>query len=344
VAVLLVTHERFLEHDPGRGHPERPARLTAVLDGIHGAGLGDAIVPVAPRPATRAELEAAHGLGLLERLEATDRAGGGHLDADTAMSAGSLEAAVLAAGAGLAAIDQLDAGVGTSAFCAVRPPGHHATSSTSMGFCLINNVAVAAAALADRGERVLIVDYDAHHGNGTQDVFWSDPRVAYVSLHQHPLYPGSGDRRELGHGAGRGWTVNVPVPHGTTGDAYRTALDLIVEPLAADLAPTWVIVSAGFDAHRADPLTDLGLSAGDFGQLTRQLLALAPAGRRLVFLEGGYDLEALASCSAACVSAMAGAALVPEPETSGGPGLDAVQAAVLVQEARREVEGPAHRA
>ena len=344
MAVLLVTHERFLDHDPGRSHPERPARLTAVLDGIRAAGLADAMVPVAPRRATGPELERVHDAALLARLEEVDRIGGGHLDADTSMSAASLDAALVAAGAGPSAIEALDAGTGTSAFCAVRPPGHHATSAASMGFCLLNNVAVAAAALADRGERVLIVDYDAHHGNGTQDIFWSDPRVAYVSLHQHPLYPGTGDRHDLGAGAGRGWTANVPLPHGATGDVYRTALDLLVEPLAAELDPTWVLVSAGFDGHRADPLTDLGLSAGDFGQLTGQLLALAPVGHRLVFLEGGYDLSALAASTAACVGAMAGEAVLPESPTTGGPGLDAVHAAVLVREHLREVEGAPDRA
>jgi acetoin utilization deacetylase AcuC-like enzyme len=331
VAVLLVTHPRFLDHDAGRGHPERPARLTAVLDGIAAAGVDDALHRLAPRPATTEEVLRVHRPEHLALLEEADRAGGGRLDADTAMGGGSLEAALLAAGAGPTAIEALDAGEASSAFCAVRPPGHHATPSTAMGFCLLNNVAVAAAALADRGERVLIVDYDAHHGNGTQDAFWSDPRVAYVSLHQHPLYPGTGDRLDIGAGAGRGLTVNVPLPRGATGDAHRAAIDLLVLPLAASFRPTWVLLSAGFDAHRADPLTDLGLSAGDFGDLTGRLLGLAPAGCRLAFLEGGYDLAALSASAGACVAAMAGAPSVTEPVTAGGPGREAVDAAVLVR-------------
>jgi acetoin utilization deacetylase AcuC-like enzyme len=331
VAVLLLTHARFLDHEAGRSHPERPARLEAVLRGIEAAGVAEATVPVAPRPATRAELELVHDPRHLERLAGLDAVGGGHLDADTAMGGASYEAALLAAGAGPTAIESLDAGLADGAFCAVRPPGHHATPSTAMGFCLINNVAVAAATLAERGERVLVVDYDAHHGNGTQDAFWRDPRVAYVSFHQHPLYPGTGDRHEVGEGPGRGLTVNVPLPAGATGDVFRAAVDQVVRPLAADFEPTWVLVSAGFDAHRADPLTDLGLSAGDYADLTADLLELAPAGRRLVFLEGGYDLAALEASAGACVAAMAGERHVPEPPTAGGPGRDAVSAAVLVR-------------
>jgi acetoin utilization deacetylase AcuC-like enzyme len=304
-----------------------------VLEGIAAAGVDEALHRLAPRPATAEELARVHRPEHLARLEEADRAGGGHLDADTAMSGGSLEAALLAAGSGPTAIEALDAGLASSAFCAVRPPGHHATPSTAMGFCLLNNVAVAAAALADRGERVLIVDYDAHHGNGTQDVFWSDPRVAYVSMHQHPLYPGTGDRHDVGAGAGRGLTLNVPLPPGATGDAHRAAIDLLVLPLAASFQPTWVLLSAGFDAHRADPLTDLGLSAGDFGDLTARLLALAPPGCRLVFLEGGYDLPALSASAGACIAAMAEAPSTTEKVTAGGPGREAVDAAVLVRSA-----------
>ena len=201
-----------------------------------------------------------------------------------------------------------------------------------MGFCLLNNVAVAAAALADRGERVLIVDYDAHHGNGTQDVFWSDSRVAYVSLHQHPLYPGTGGLRDAGGGDGSR-------PHGQRAAARRARPATPTAPRSTcwccrwpqSFAPTWILLSAGFDAHRADPLTDLGLSAGDFGDLTARLLALAPEGRRLVFLEGGYDLAALSASAGACVAAMAGEPVLPEPLTSGAIGRDAVHAAVLVR-------------
>jgi acetoin utilization deacetylase AcuC-like enzyme len=331
VPALLLTHDRYLDHDLGRGHPERPDRLRAVVSGIEAAGLDDGLVRATPRPATTDELRRVHDPELVALVERSSAAGGGWLDADTATTAASFDVALLAAGAGLSAIEALDAGEADAAFCAVRPPGHHATPVRAMGFCLFNNVAVTAAALADRGERVLIVDYDAHHGNGTQDIFWHDPRVVYASFHQFPLYPGSGGLREVGEGEGRGATVNLPLPAGSTGDAFRAGVAEVLAPLAADFQPSWLLLSAGFDAHRADPITDLGLSSGDYADLTLDLLELVPAGRRIAFLEGGYDLDALAGSAAACVAALLGERLVPEPPTAGGPGRDAVAAAALVQ-------------
>jgi acetoin utilization deacetylase AcuC-like enzyme len=302
-----------------------------VLAGIEAAGLGEAVTRAVPRAATADELARVHAPELVALIEQCSLDGGGWIDADTATNPASFDAALLAAGAGLSAVEALDAGEADSAFCAVRPPGHHATPTRAMGFCLFNNVAVTAAALAARGERVLIVDYDAHHGNGTQDVFWTDPNVAYASFHQYPLYPGTGGLREVGAGAGRGTTINLPLPAGATGDAFRAGVEQVLAPYAAELEPDWLLISAGFDAHRADPITDLGLSAGDYADLTADLLALVRPGRRIVFLEGGYDLEALGASAAACVGALVGERLVPEPPTRGGPGHEVIDAVALLR-------------
>jgi acetoin utilization deacetylase AcuC-like enzyme len=197
-----------------------------------------------------------------------------------------------------------------------------------MGFCLLNNVAVTAAALVARGERVCVVDYDAHHGNGTQEVFYEDPRVLYVSFHEWPLYPGTGRIDEIGAGAGTGATCNLPLPAGATGDLYLRALDDVVAPLVERFDPTWLLVSAGFDAHRADPLTGLGLTAGDYAMLAARMAELAPGpGRLVVFLEGGYDLQALRASVTATLGPLVGEpARAVEPATSGGPGGEVVEA------------------
>jgi acetoin utilization deacetylase AcuC-like enzyme len=329
--VLVSTSPQYLEHDAGRGHPERPGRLDAVLRGVDAAGVEDAIARVAPRPATRAELETLHPATYLDALERFCAQGGGHIDPDTAAVPESWAAAVLAAGAGPDAVDRLERGEGDAAFLAVRPPGHHATPTRAMGFCLLNNVAVTAAVLAERGERVAVLDWDAHHGNGTQDAFYEDGRVLYVSLHEHPLYPFTGRLHETGHGEGAGTTINVPLPEGATGDIYLRAMDELIGPAIEAFAPGWLLVSAGFDGHRADPLTGLRLTSGDFADLTNRALALVPVGRRVVFLEGGYDLEALADSTAACVAAMAGADVRPEPASSGGPGREIVDAALMIR-------------
>ena len=330
--LLLATHPTYLEHDTGSGHPERPSRLDAVFAGIDAAGLRGALIPFAPRPASLEEVHQVHEVAMLARLEAIAAGGGGAIDPDTVASSASYDAALLAAGAGLEAIERLDAGEAEAAFCAVRPPGHHATPSRAMGFCLVNNVAVAASRLAARGERVLIVDYDAHHGNGTQDIFYADPRVAYVSLHQYPLYPGSGAADEVGVGAGRGTTVNLPMPAGATGEVYRAAFDRVVLPFAERFAPTWLLVSAGFDAHRRDPLTQLGLTSGDFADLTVALMGLVPAGCRLLFLEGGYDLQGLAASAGATLAALAEVPYRPEPASAHGPGLEVVEVVEAIQQ------------
>ncbi|MFZ4810899.1 MAG: histone deacetylase [Ilumatobacteraceae bacterium] len=330
MTVLFSTHAAYLEHLAGPRHPERPERLQAVLSGIQRHGLSEAIAPLEPIPATRVDLERVHPRAYLDRIEHICANGGGRLDADTYASPGSWRAATLAAGAGLTAAEALRRGEADAAFCAVRPPGHHATITESMGFCMVSNIAVLAASLADQGERVLIIDYDAHHGNGTQDVFYHDPRVLFVSFHQWPLYPGTGRHTEVGAGLGEGFTVNIPLPPGTTGDVYLRAIDEIVAPRVEAFAPTWLLVSAGFDAHRFDPITELGLTSGDYIAITQRILGFAPPGRRIVMLEGGYDLDALAWCSAGVLQVLAGTDPDPidlsEGETSGGPGRSQVEA------------------
>ncbi|MGD0255407.1 MAG: histone deacetylase [Acidimicrobiales bacterium] len=327
--MLLVAASPELDHhDAGVGHPERRVRLSAALDGIVAAGISDAVVRLEPRRATEEELARVHPVSYLESLHTFCDAGGGALDPDTSVTPGSWDTALLASGAVLAAVDALEQGAGEVAFVCERPPGHHATADEAMGFCLINNVAVAAASLAERSERVLVVDWDVHHGNGTQAIFWNDPRVLYVSTHQWPLYPGSGRASETGGPGAPGLTINVPVPEGATGDVLLKALDEVVAPAVERFEPTWVLVSAGFDGHRADPLAGLELTAGDFADFAGRVKGFAPGpGRLALVLEGGYDLDALRLSVGASLSAVLGNRFRPEPASSGGPGTEAVAAA-----------------
>ncbi len=308
------------EHEEA-GHPERPDRLIAALAGITYLHLGEDLTVLPPYVATRTELARVHHGSYLDELGAFCYAGGGNIDADTYATYDSWSIARYAAGAGLAVVNELRRRRSGIGFVAARPPGHHALADRAMGFCLLNNIAVAAAQLSSEGERVLIVDWDVHHGNGTQSIFWNDPNVLYVSTHQWPLFPGSGGSREIGGFEAIGGIINVPVPAGTTGDVLLRAFESIVAPAVAAFDPTWVLVSAGFDAHRGDPLADLALSSGDFADLARRVSQFAPRpGRLALFLEGGYDLAALRSSVAATLGALLESEWVPEESTSGGPG------------------------
>ncbi len=325
MTVLVATHDLCRLHDPGPGHPESPDRLGAVLAGVEAADLGSDVLWLEATSAPRSVLERTHTAQSLDSLAALSEQGGGAIDTDTWVSSDSYEAARKAAGAGLDLIAALDEGKGDAGWSIVRPPGHHALSDQQMGFCLINNAAVAARFLADRGERVAIVDVDAHHGNGTQDIFYDDPNVLFVSLHQYPWYPYTGEPDEVGSGDGRGTTVNIPLPAGATGQMYRAAIDRIVGPVLTRFSPSWILVSAGFDGHRSDPITDLGLTSADYSDSIQEVLQLVPAGRRLLFLEGGYDLVALRDCTAAVLACTAGGFHRPESPTTGGPGLDGLE-------------------
>lgn len=326
--LLVVTDERCADHLAGPSHPERPDRLRAALDGLHQADLAEAVEITTPVPATDEDLSRVHRASLIEQIRVVDAAGGGRLDADTAMNSASLEAALLAAGSVTTAADRLAADAGLSAaYCVVRPPGHHATAGQSMGFCLFNAVAVAAAARTAVGERVAIVDIDAHHGNGTQDIFYDRDDVLFASLHQSPLYPGSGALHETGQGAGEGTTINIPLPPGATGDVALAALDDVVLPSVEAFAPDWVFVSAGYDGHRNDPITQLGYSSADLADMVARIATQAPASRIVVLLEGGYDLEAVRDSSAAVAAQLVGAHHRPEAATNGGPGANVVAAA-----------------
>jgi acetoin utilization deacetylase AcuC-like enzyme len=314
-------------HETPAGHPERRGRLDAALAGIPAAGLGDATRMIEPRLATVEELSRVHDPELVAEIELFCSSGGGSIDPDTYAAPGSWQTAQRAAGAVLDAIDALDSATCEVAFAASRPPGHHAESNRSMGFCLFNNVAVGAAALADRGERVVIVDWDVHHGNGTQEIFYDDPRVLYVSTHQAPLYPGTGRLDETGSESAPFSNLNLPLPPGTRGDVFRRAFDEVIAPVIERFAPTWLLVSAGFDGHRNDPLASLQLSSADFADLALRLQALVPARRLVVALEGGYDFDALSLSTGATLAALVGAPYRPEEASSGEIGLPTITAA-----------------
>ena len=268
VVYTTVDHD---VHDTPAWHPEHHARLEAALAGIAAAGLTDATEVRDAPAATVEDLALVHDPRYIDAVRSFCEAGGGDLDGDTVAGPGSYTAAGRAAGAVLAAVDALRAGETDLAFAAARPPGHHAVRDRAMGFCLFNNAAVAAARIAAGGERVAIVDWDVHHGNGTQDIFYDDPRVLYVSTHESPLYPGTGRLRETGSASAPRTTLNLPFAAGTRGDTYRQAFDEVVVPVVEAFEPDWLLVSAGFDAHRDDPLAGIELTAADYADLALRL-------------------------------------------------------------------------
>ena len=315
----LAYSEAFLRHDTGPRHPERADRLRAMVGRLQEGGLWRQLAVWEPAPCEESTLELVHTPDHVRIMRSFIARGGGHIDADTVVSAGSWEAALRAAGGLVEAVQAVSEGRLDNAACLVRPPGHHATPDQAMGFCIFNNVAIAAACLLEqrRAERVAILDYDVHHGNGTQDAFYARSDVLYISTHQYPLYPGTGRWTETGEGAGAGSTLNLSLPPGSGDEVFAAALQRIVEPAVRRYRPDFLLVSLGFDAFWADPLASLRLSiGGGYAPLLRSARDLAGelcGGRLVVGLEGGYVLDALAYGAEAVCHVLLGEEVAEDP-------------------------------
>jgi acetoin utilization deacetylase AcuC-like enzyme len=297
----FVHHDIYLAHETGPRHPECPQRLVAILDKLKQSGTLDRLTQIEPAAADEKWITAVHSPEYVQRIKAQCRRGSGYVDSpDVPVCGRSYEAATFAVGGVLAAIDAVMEGTTSNAFCAVRPPGHHALKDQAMGFCLFNNVAIAARYIQRKHKlsKVLIVDWDVHHGNGTQDIFYDDPTVFYFGIHQYPFYPGSGAAGEKGIGEGLGFTLNVPLPAGSDDRDYQEAFEKSLRPAAIEFDPDFVLISAGFDAHEDDLLGGMEVTAGGFAELTRVVDQIAQeccAGRLVSVLEGGYGLQGLAA-------------------------------------------------
>jgi acetoin utilization deacetylase AcuC-like enzyme len=338
MTVGFVTNPNHVAHAVV-GHVECPERLEAALALLRESGLIDRLRLIESPAPESVVLPPLHSRRYLARLREVCAEGGGWFDPDTYCLPESCDVARSAAGACIAATEAVLAGDVQSAFCAVRPPGHHARPSQAMGFCLLNNVALAAQyARKTHGlQRVAIVDIDVHHGNGTQDAFYDDPGVLYVSTHQFPFYPGTGPARETGAGAGEGANVNIPLPAGCGNVEYRAAFAQIVEPIVRRYQPQLLLVSCGFDAHYADPLAGMALSVDGYGELTQRLVALAAElcdGRLVMALEGGYDFDAVAWGMRRVIEVLLGDEPTPDP-LGPAPTLGAPDIAPLLAEVRR---------
>ncbi len=316
-ATAYVYDPIYLEHDLP-SHPENARRLKRIVEVLQDEELLPRLKSLEPRPATTEELERVHTSQHIARVQRQAEAGGGYLDPDTYVSPRSFEAALMAAGGLVRAVEAVLAGEIVNGFALVRPPGHHATATRAMGFCLFNNVAVAArAALAGgKAERVFIADFDVHHGNGTQDAFANDPAVFYFSSHQYPYYPGTGLWNETGQGAGKGTLLNAPLPSGVGDAGYAQLFAELVWPLAERFQPDLILVSAGYDAHWSDPLAMMNLSLTGYARLGQELVRMAEqlcAGRILFTLEGGYQLDVLAYGVLNAFYAMLGEETIADP-------------------------------
>ncbi len=328
---LLLSDDTMVDHDPGAGHPERPDRLRAITSQLREHPVAGTRL-VEPSPIDPQDILRVHTPEHRDRVHAA-RGQHHHFDGDTHASPASVDAAYLGAGAAVQATAAVLDGDARNAFALVRPPGHHAEPNRVMGFCLLNNIAIAAEHALARPdvERVLIVDWDVHHGNGTQAAFYGRRDVLFVSTHQSPLYPGTGAMVEQGQAEGEGYTLNLPLSAGATDGDYRRLLADVVAPAAAQFDPDLVLVSAGFDAHRRDPLGGMSMTAEGFADLCGGVKALADAhagGRLVLVLEGGYDLDGLAASAHACVEVLAGVAAPGGPDTPSPVGDVALRQAV----------------
>ena len=309
----LIHHPISLKHDTGAGHPETAQRYAVVMDALKkNEKFWNSLHEIEAAPVSKGVIQAAHTGQHYKQIESAYADGTQYLDADTLVSMHSFDAAIHAAGGACQAVDAVMSGAVDNAFSASRPPGHHATGEHAMGFCLFNNVAVAARYAQNKYkeiERVAIVDWDVHHGNGTQGIFFDDPTVYFYSMHQYPWYPGSGARGETGFGRGKGYTMNTPVKALTTADAQKRMFESAIGDIRRDFTPDLIIISAGFDAHRSDPLGQLKLEDADFVSMTRVVKDWANetcGGRVVSCLEGGYNLKTLGASVKAHVSALQG--------------------------------------
>jgi len=337
MTTAITTNPYHEAHDEPR-HVEQAARLAAIAAALDTSGLRADLVELASGPASEQQILAVHEPRMLDTLRSTAAHARAWLDQDTYATAGSYEAALLAAGAAVHAVEAVVGGQAANAFALVRPPGHHATRFRPMGFCLLNNIAIAARHALDilGMERVAIVDYDVHHGNGTQECFYDDGRVLFCSTHAWPLYPGTGAVQEVGAESGYGLTLNLPLPHGTGDDGFSRCYDELLVPAIRSFGPQLILVSAGYDAHWADPLGPLALSVAGYAALTQRLVALASevcAGRIALVLEGGYDLSALGACVVAALRVLLGR--VPGADPLGSAGTPEPDLSALIERVRR---------
>ncbi len=349
LTTAIISGPVYQTHQTG-GHPENTTRARALHElasellavPVNGA----CFIGLEPEPISVNLVEAVHTPGYIAALNRFCLGGGGALDLNTVVSRGSYQAALCAAGGLKQGVDAIMNGRATSAFALARPPGHHAVAGSSQGFCLFNNIAIAASYLLETCglERILILDWDVHHGNGTQDMFYDDPRVMFFSSHQYPLYPGSGSLHETGRNSGKGYNINLPLPAGCGDAVLERAFEALLEPLASRFKPQFILVSAGYDGHWRDPLAHLTLSAAGYARLTRSVMNIADTfcqGRLALTLEGGYDLEALTSSVRATLLTLAGLdpALAaqddPVGQGSGGYSPELTPLKDLIQQARR---------